>query len=186
MDVCTPHRRRRATGRNMPSLAKIADYWAADGRAVATFPDVRRFALGLGEPFCFRCGWFAPIPDMFSERYATADPWTYASGWLERAHLAERFSGGSDTVDNLIPLCNICHRQMPELIADRADAIEWVNEWDPDSRNPFWQIATDSLWAGDNYRPFPGSGSLLVLRLRVDDYHRRALIDAKQHVATAA
>lgn len=174
------------TGRNMPSLPKIIDYWAADRHSDA-FPNLAARAIGWGEPFCFRCGWLSPIPeDVLSEPPAKpVDPWKYANGWLQRAHLAERFEGGADRVDNLVPMCSLCHRQMPEQFKEREPAIAWINAWDPDSRNPFWQLATDFAFGGERYRAFPGTGNFLNLRLRADDYHRRALVKVREFTEAA-
>jgi hypothetical protein len=160
----------------MPSLATVAAHWETGDNA-DTFPNLRRTALAQQEPFCFRCGWFSPIPCMDDDKHAGENPWTFAAGWLERAHLAERFSGGADTPNNLVPLCLFCHREMPELISDRTVAIAWINAFEPASRDVAYQIATDSLWGGDLYQKTPGSRVLLRVRLRANDYHRRFLAE---------
>ena len=45
----------------MPTLNKIAEWWA-DQDTDPTYGD-RLSVIGLGEPFCFRCGWLAPVDD---------------------------------------------------------------------------------------------------------------------------
>jgi len=162
--------------RSMPSLTRIADWWMHPERASA-FPGLAAWALGWGEPFCFRCGWLAPVPPaaICNGQTLAKDPWRWAKGWLERAHLAEHSEGGPDAPENLVPLCGLCHRQMPEGLASREAAIAWINAWTRDALNPFWQAATDRVWGCDNYQAFPGSKAFLTLRLQIDDYHRSAM-----------
>lgn len=174
-----------AQTRTMPSLTRIADWWMRDGHA-AVFPNLMARAIGWGEPFCFRCGWLSPEPGHIAEIKLVRDPWKHARGWLERAHLAERCSGGADMPDNLAPLCSLCHRQMPEAFGTRQAGIAWINSWDASSLNPFWQAATDLNWGGDSYRAFPGTKAFLNLRLQADDYHRHAVIESRNYARQQA
>lgn len=167
--------------RNMPTLSRIADHWAVGGHA-DVFGNRVTFVFALSEPVCFRCGWLAPLPDMYATDFAAQDPWRYANGWLQRAHLAERSADGPDTVDNLVPMCSLCHRQMPEQLT-RDAAVAWINNWERDSRNPFWQAATDMAWSGDKYTAFPGTGNFLIYRLQIDDYYRRAQAQMRELAA---
>jgi hypothetical protein len=89
--------------RHMPSLRKIVDHW----RETGTF-DVE------DHPHCFACREQAP-----------ADNWTDARGWLERAHLIDRYLGGLDGPQNLVPLCGVCHGWQP-IFEPGAEAIAWV------------------------------------------------------------
>jgi 5-methylcytosine-specific restriction endonuclease McrA len=166
--------------RRMPTLAAVGAYWAQN-RYADVFPHLNRYILAMPEPCCFHCGWFAPQPcrlDEGDEKSAKQNPWVSAGGWLERAHLAERFSGGSDQAENLVPLCNLCHRQMPQLIASRDEAIAWVNSPCLDRGNQWWQIATDDRWGGDNHARFPGRSAIYDFRLHVDAVVREHLAAA--------
>lgn len=178
---------RPPAARNMPSLPKIVDYWSTEQHS-DVFPNLAARALGWGEPFCFRCGWLSPLPAkaINGTEAKPTNPWKYARGWLQRAHLAEKFTGGPDTVDNLVPMCSLCHRQMPEAIASREVAIAWINSWASASRNILWQGATDALWGGEKFEAFPGTGNFLLLRMQIDEYERDARAQAKAFAATAA
>jgi len=101
--------------RRMPSLWAIASYW--DERD--TFGDIPLDAA----PFCFGCrkhaGWWG-LP-------ACEARWNDASCFLDRAHLITRDKGGLDGPQNLVPLCERCHKTMPFFgVGDECDAIEWV------------------------------------------------------------
>jgi hypothetical protein len=45
----------------MPPLGKIAEHWA--NNCDELFPENRCYEIGLGEPYCFRCGWLVPVDD---------------------------------------------------------------------------------------------------------------------------
>lgn len=166
------------TPRRMPTLTAVADYWRAEGRA-DIFPELISHFIGWGEPFCFRCGWLVPEPPEAPDGMKV---WRSATGWLERAHLHERFSGGFDAPENLVPLCNLCHRQMPQLIRHRDDAITWINGRCADRTNPWWQIATDDRWGGENFTRFPGRSVFYGFRLHVDAVVRERLASI-EHLA---
>jgi hypothetical protein len=174
------------TPRAMPTLPRIADYWAA-GDNSSVFPDLESRAIGWGEPFCFRCGWLSPLPESVIDGTVEKpeDPWSYASGWLQRAHLAEKSIGGADTADNLVPMCSLCHRQMSSEL-NRDQAIAWINAWDRAAGNIFWQQATDRTWGAASYRPFVGTGDFLLLRMQVDDFERKARAEAREYARSFA
>ena len=121
----------------MPSLDKIVQHWR-DQRPDPTYQD-RLSASGTGDPFCFRCGWFPPSADPYG-----ATPWRYCSRWLDRAHLEDHAGGGNEDVSNLIPLCFLCHKEMPDHDAGQRDqALQWVKagyqrRWE-------WQFFTDAF-----------------------------------------
>lgn len=104
--------------RRMPTLAAIAQYWETQQER---FPENQCHVIGLGEPYCFACGQLAPVED----GPTVAAAWRRASGWLERAHLADRSYGGSDQVDNVVALCVRCHGEMPSFF-DTDMALLWV------------------------------------------------------------
>lgn len=133
----------------MPVMDKLAAYWVAHWEGV--FPDLTAAVIGWGEPFCFRCGWLAPVPGN-----GRAGAWRHANGWLERAHLQDHMTGGGNEFDNIVPLCAICHRAMPDFAHSRDDAIAWVKAQQHNSCLDWWQSRTDALWNGENYIPFPG------------------------------
>jgi hypothetical protein len=86
--------------RRVPSLAKVADHHGLDAR-----------------PSCVRCGYEPPV-----------DSWREASGWLQRAHVIDRFAGGLDNAANLRPLCRMCHRMQPIFVPGDEDvALEWFS-----------------------------------------------------------
>ena len=101
---------------HMPSLSTIVDWWVDhwEGEMTKGYWD---------EPFCFRCGWVPPF-DPF-----TGDPWK-VGGWLERAHLKDWALGGSNSPDNLVPLCPTCHKAMPSF-GSSIDALVWIDEAGP-------------------------------------------------------
>ena len=83
-------------GRWMPSLLKIAQFH------------------GLGdEPFCVRCGYQPPV-----------QTWREAARYLQRAHIIDRVYDGLDAVQNIVPLCGLCHRRQP-IFRDKVPALEW-------------------------------------------------------------
>lgn len=172
----------RLPARNMPTLAAIADHWSTDRNAYV-FQNLEAHVIGWNNPFCFRCGWRPPMPPASAAAESTATKrqskpiWQFAAGWLQKAHLAERFSGGSDLPENIVPMCCLCHRQMPGLISSRGAAIAWINAWDPAAQDNDWQQATDYAWGGDRHQEFPGTKAFLNWRLRVDDLKRRLAAD---------
>jgi len=124
----------------MPSLGAIQSYWDDHwDELLATFPEIRARSIGWGEPFCFRCGWLAPVkPATTAERVPQA--WNSAAGWLDRCHLQDHAEGGSEDPSNLAPMCMACHRWQP-VSETREDGIAYVNE---PVRVPTWlQVATD-------------------------------------------
>ena len=138
--------------REMPTLSAIVTHWAADPDTIRTLPHLRAHWIGWGEPFCFRCGWLAPV-----------DTWTdrRAGGWLERAHLQDHCLDGCDDPTNIVPLCIPCHDAMPQLLA-REDALHWVSVPHSEVVYPIlWQTFTDSH-AGKS----ASSGRARVYRLK--------------------
>ena len=106
----------------LPSLRKIAGYWAAAGL---------RADGDISVPSCFGCGWVPP----YSETDSVSVRWRKASRYLDRAHLVDRAEGGLDQVQNLIPLCwTWCHRIMPPYgTGQGGDALRWVLDGCPAS-----------------------------------------------------
>jgi hypothetical protein len=92
-------------------LWKIASYWATRGI----------FWVELDYPWCFGCGKDADV----DESMPRDERWNAASTFLERAHLADRAWNGLDQVQNIVPLCGLCHRVMPSF-TDGREAIKWV------------------------------------------------------------
>lgn len=102
MTMITLDRPKRATA----SLPHIADWWAE--HAPLDLPELRSNWIGWGEPFCFACGWLAPVRD-------GRNAWSTrkVASWLDRAHLVDHCQGGGGQPDNLVPLCHLCHDEMP-------------------------------------------------------------------------
>ncbi|GIH79016.1 hypothetical protein Plo01_54450 [Planobispora longispora] len=101
----------------VPTHEEIARYWcgrALPGSDYIPFDD-------LGEPECFACGW-CRVEQVRSKK-ALAMLWK----GLERAHVVPRALGGPDAVENVILLCQRCHRDAPDT-ADAARFWRWVVE----------------------------------------------------------
>lgn len=145
-----------STPRRLPTLAQIVAYWRD---ADQPFPGLQALNVDWAKPFCFRCGWRSPSPTP-----KLPDPtWKLAAGWLERAHLHCRVFGGPDSVENLVPLCLLCHKAMPEFPDGPGEAIAWVWDRFPTPIDMEWQTYTDSLWSRDGWRRPVG----FVVTLRV-------------------
>ncbi len=98
----------------MPSMDAIVGYWTDQDPIWS-----KSYYIGWGEPFCFACGWLAPVDD------TRRDAWRVAGKWLDRAHLEDRFFGGEDKPHNLVPMCHLCHQDMPD--SDSRDyGLSWV------------------------------------------------------------
>lgn len=133
-----------------PSLPTIAFAWEELGHhgLREIFPGNDALAIGWGEPFCFRCGWLAPVleaadhPPEWDFRRVISRVWGDASGWLERAHLHDRQFGGNDDPLNFAPLCVLCHLSQPAC-RTRAEGITFVNS--PPEQHLRWlvQVITD-------------------------------------------
>ncbi|MDN3352293.1 hypothetical protein [Actinomadura sp. DC4] len=117
-----------------PSAARIARWWYENCRDDDGAPGFLFGEIGTDEPFCFRCGWLAPVADGRGWR-----GWNNAGGWLERAHLIDwralRDIGEVEAANepgNYVLLCERCHRHMPSFdVGEWADALGWVEEGDP-------------------------------------------------------
>jgi hypothetical protein len=104
--------------RKMPSLWQIAQYW--DTRDV--------FYVDLEAPHCFAC----PRPIQFRADHSPKDRWNSAAHQLLRGHLVNRKRDGLDGPQNIVPICNFCHRFMGMYsVEDGAAAIEWVLDGGP-------------------------------------------------------
>jgi len=135
--------------RRRPAVTKVIDYWRETAGEI--FPDIHAAAIGWGEPFCFRCGWLAPLPEKWDK-----DPWAVVGGWLELAHLQNHGAGGPDDETNIVPLCPLCHHAMPDFTDGPDQAVAWVRSSQPTSHQSWWQSATDARWGGDEFEPYPG------------------------------
>lgn len=101
----------------MPTMPHIVDAWIDLGPGIADiFPDLKALWSGWGEPFCFRCGWLAPVK-----------AWGDTRGWLEKAHLHDHQHGGGNEPLNLVPLCPLCHERQPDC-PTRADGVAFVGQ----------------------------------------------------------
>lgn len=110
----------------MPTMKQIVDYWHENEQ-----PWLKGWYIGWGEPFCFACGWLPPIWD---------GSWSLAHRWLDRAHLHDRAFGGPDEPSNLVPLCHLCHLDMPDS-PTRTHGLNWVK--DHRTRDFLFQLWTD-------------------------------------------
>jgi hypothetical protein len=135
----------------MPAIRAIIDYWRDNPQ-----PFLKSWYIGWGEPFCFACGWLAPVAD------GRPDSWARASAWLDRAHLHERVFGGSDDPSNLVMLCHLCHDVYP-AVRTREGGLEWVAAR-PDCDELF-QAFTDRKFLD---RQFPPTRSATMIRAHRD------------------
>ncbi|MET7671140.1 HNH endonuclease [Micromonospora luteifusca] len=125
----------------MPTLYGIVQYWRGSYEEV--FPSLEAAYIGWGEPFCFRCGWLAPVDDT---QATPAETWNSARGWLDRAHLQDLALGGSNGPENLVPLCRQCHDIM-DPCDSRAEGIAYVNDGIP--VDSWWQMHTDAVFRSE-------------------------------------
>jgi hypothetical protein len=116
----------------MPRLRTIQWYWEEHRGTLTIFPDLPVRMIGWGEPFCFRCGWLAPVKDWAAYTQGSSEDkmtkvWNGAAGWLERCHLQDNAFGGSEQPMNLVPMCVACHEQQP-LSETWATGVAYVNQ----------------------------------------------------------
>ncbi len=132
--------------RQMPSWAVIIEHWIEHG---GDLPWLKARFIGWGEPFCFACGWLAPVTDngVPRDEYVRR-MWERAASWLDRAHLHDRCLGGPDTPHNIAPLCHLCHDEMTRLVD--SPSTEYGLEWVATHKNcdPIWQLYTDEFLTG--------------------------------------
>lgn len=143
---------------NLPKLSAIANYWA--GMPPLTKRDLfpHFHDLEWETPFCFRCLWRAPVTEAFEYDLpwfaSKTKAWNSASGWLERGHLIDRRLGGRDDVNNLVPLCPLCHEDMP-ICRNLTAAFDYVSERPRTSRDIrfYFQMLTDGTYYPNAQRP---------------------------------
>lgn len=98
-------------GRRMPTLFAIAEYWHQRGT----------FEVDLDGPHCFGC---QTVAEYTRDGHRRA---RWNSARLARAHLYDRFRGGLDGPQNIVPLCGRCHDVMPMFLAQgKLHPIDWV------------------------------------------------------------
>lgn len=159
-------RDREETRRRRVSWRAVIDYWSSRGAPTQDLPHLASHWIGWEEPFCFRCGWMPP------PRPALRG-WQGTGGWLEQAHLVDRFIGGPDVPENLVPLCFLCHDAMPDLFTLRSAALQWISlATHPMPEPGAWQMFTDGSiprlrLSGKGHRS-------TMLRLRGDFFLARA------------
>lgn len=95
--------------RTMPTMTQVRAHWAGwvrdtlddEDESPVTMEDGRKGGL------CYACGLY------------WAD--------CERAHIVARCNGGTDTVDNLHPLCRSCHKASE--LHEGDDYWLWLDSW---------------------------------------------------------
>jgi hypothetical protein len=94
--------------RRMPSMDRIVEYWH------------------IPMWTCWRCG------DYWESKPQGQDAPT------QRAHVIDRYLGGSDDVANILPLCVPCHRAQPIFcLGEEVRAWAWMRQdWDTYNRTP--------------------------------------------------
>ncbi len=126
--------------RGMPTLYGIVQYWR--GRYGEVFPNLQASYVGWGEPFCFRCGWLAPVDDTQTTLAAFGTP---PEAGLT-AHTCRTWPSVVNGPENLVPLCRQCHDIM-DPCESRAEAIAYVN--DGILADSWWQIHTDAVFGSE-------------------------------------
>jgi hypothetical protein len=141
----------------MPTLYAIPAYRRGQ---VDAFPEYRAHSIVLGEPFCAACGWLAPASN--GDPYSAQD-WRSAGRFIQRAHL-EDCDGTDNSVQNLVPLCLLCHEQMPMFDrGEREAALAWVRS-KPD-RHWGYQMLTDAQdWSSIRHGSIRGQLRRLYIR----------------------
>jgi hypothetical protein len=106
----------------MASLWEIARYWSERTPAEFSFEP-------LPWPHCFACNQDVPC----LEEDSIPDRWNKAGVYLVRAHLVDRELGGLDGPQNLVPLCQKCHRGMLSFRGydEYPGPAEWVRRGGP-------------------------------------------------------
>lgn len=137
---------------NMPTMARIVEHWQR-----LDPPWLPSYFIGWGEPFCFACGWMPPISE-----------WDAAGSWLDRAHLMDHCVGGASSPRNLVPLCHLCHNEMPPCDS-RQLALQWVK--DRPRRETLWQVWTDAKLSRHTWR---NTTTLIRERVRFLEFLRTA------------
>jgi hypothetical protein len=139
----------------MPQLPAVARHW----QGLSDWPHYPG-NIDSGEPFCARCGWRVPphkAPvDEYGDprRVSLAQLWQKAGRVVDRAHLVDHMFDGRDDVANIVPLCHLCHREMPSFgVREAGNALAWVKAGR--DRGLFWQTTTDA---------YPGSLDRATLR----------------------
>lgn len=152
--------------RAMPAMSRIAAHWRDHSEGLVW---LRSHDIGWGEPFCFACGWLAPISSSGIPSDTPPDTclvilWRRASPWLDRAHLQDRCAGGPDAPDNLVPLCHLCHAEMTEReFFSREAGLAWVRTHTRCEAS--WQAYTDAHLMGYT----PSRSTLYRARARYAD-----------------
>ncbi|WP_327038508.1 HNH endonuclease [Micromonospora maris] len=156
--------------RGMPTLYGIVQYWRVGYEKV--FPNLKASYIGWGEPFCFRCGWLAPVDDT---QATLAAVWNSAQGWLDRAHLQDLALGGSNQPENLVPLCRQCHDIM-DPCETRVEAIAYINDGIP--VDSWWQMHTDTIFGSETNHYSPTHKTKLMRDLYVRWVENNRVIEA--------
>lgn len=97
---------------SMPTCEQIAKHWFK-----CDDPRAELFVQDMTVPACFACS--KPARTKGSKR-------SWNGAVLERAHIVARQFGGPDTADNILLLCQPCHREQPD-VPDRDAVIDWAN-----------------------------------------------------------
>lgn len=157
--------------REMPLLSEIAAAWRDSKGVEQVFPRFQEFKPSWWHPFCFRCGWIVPTkkgdeyPEGWKDERVFLLTWGAASGWLERAHLHDHVHDGGEALDNLVPLCVLCHEEQP-ICRSRDEGLSFVRSRSPRWRIQFWlQVATERRYGHRDLRK-PGKEKALRSMLR--------------------
>lgn len=118
--------------RKMPTCDAIRRHWAKKLVEIDKFDSVEEV---MEANYCFACG---NIVDSLDR---TANGEGDLGQVLERAHIKARCEGGTDDLDNLHLLCEVCHKDSEIYSGD--EYWEWLKK-----RN-LWDVALSLAWRND-------------------------------------
>jgi len=87
-----------------------------------------------------------------------ADVRCWRCGYLrkcQKCHIVAKSLGGSDEVDNLIPLCCECHDEMPNVL-DKEEVWRWIERDHGSLHDTFWacKAMADSGLSHEDFKRF--------------------------------
>jgi hypothetical protein len=115
--------------RKMPTCDAIRRHWAEKLVEIGKFDSVQEV---MEANYCFACG------NIVESLSPVADGEHDLGQILERAHIKARCEGGTDDLDNLHLLCEVCHKDS-EIYSD-SEYWEWLK-----ARN-LWDVALSLVW----------------------------------------
>jgi len=109
------------TKKRPPTKVSIVDYWIQNAE------DLGLEEIDFANPNCFACG---QLPSQALGYAANKTNTPKGLKWsektrLQKAHVVPRSLGGNNEPSNFLLLCDICHKECPD-IKDRELVLRWV------------------------------------------------------------